>query len=116
MHKQNYNESCLVSVCVPGQRKDILDRGQFQYMAFGACTISPKLNIMLPYMNVLIPGVHYVECKYDYSDLIEKIEWCRQNRAECIEIGQNVKKLFHAASTPYAIWTWMQRMLSKEKE
>lgn len=106
--------SCLVSVCVPGQRNDILDRGQFQYMAFGACTISPRLNIILPYMKFLEPGVHYIECTEDYSDLIEKIEWCKGNREMCIQIGQNAKKLFSETSTPSAIWTWMEGIITKE--
>lgn len=104
---------CLVSVCVPGQRNDILDRGQFQYMAFGACTISPKLKIVLPYMRDVLPRVHYVECADDYSDLIEKIEWCKEHRLECVRIGWSAKKLFSETSTPDAIWRWMCMVLNK---
>lgn len=99
--------SCLIRVCVPGQRNDILDRGQFQYMAFGACTISPKLNTILPYMKKLEPGIHYIECTGDYSNLIEKIEWCKQHRGECVQIGRRVKKLFSETCTPDALWQWM---------
>lgn len=106
---------CLVSVCVPGQRKDILDRGQFQYMAFGACTISPRLNIVLPYMKKVEPGIHYIECADDYSDLVEIIELCKHNRAKCIQVGQNAKKLFSETSVPNAIWQWMNIILKKEK-
>lgn len=106
--------SCLVSICVPGQREDILDIGQFQYMAFGACTVSPQLTIMLPYMVDLVSGIHYVECARDYSDLIEKIEWCKQHRAECIQIGKNVKRLFYKTCTPSAVWTWMEGIITKK--
>lgn len=102
---------CLVSICVPGQRNDILDRGQFQYMAFGACTVSPKLNMTLPFMRDVLPGVHYVECADDYSDLIEKIEWCKEHRSACVRIGWSAKKLFLKTSTPNAIWRWMCRVL-----
>jgi len=106
---------CLVSVCVPGARNDILDRGQFQYMAFGACTLSPKLNIIMPYMKKPESGIHYVECASDYSNLIEKIEWCKQNRTECIEIGQNAKRLFLEICIPSAIWRWMSIIMKEPK-
>lgn len=105
---------CLVSICVPGQREDILDRGQFQQIAFGACTVSPRLNIVLPHMRELEPGVHYVECASDYSDLIDKIEWCKDHRAVCREIGQSAKNLFSETSVPNAIWYWMYKALEEE--
>lgn len=37
----------------------------------------------------LIPGVHYVEVKRDFSDLEEKIQWCRENDDRCMEIARN---------------------------
>ena len=87
-------------VCVPGARNNMLDRGQSQQMAFGACTISPKLVTRLSYHGMLIPGVHYVECKSDYSDLIEKANWVINNRSKAIKIGNAAKKLFSETSTP----------------
>lgn len=105
---------CLVSVCVPGARNDMLDRGQGQYMFLGACTISPKLVTVLSYNKDLIPGVHYVECKPDYSDLIEKIEWVRNNKAEAIKIGQNAKNLFLETSTPEKQIQWIKKCLNNE--
>ena len=107
---------CLVSVCVPGQRGTILDRGQFQYMAFGACTISPRLNIVLPNMVEPEPGVHYIECANKFSDLIEKVEWCKSHRDECIQIGQNAKRLFKENCTPVAVWEWMNKALDKVRQ
>lgn len=103
--------NCLVSVCVPGARNDILDRGQLQYMAFGACTISPELDITLSYWLKPEPNKHYVVCADDYSDLIEKIEWCRDNHDKCREIGAVAKALFQAACTPDKIWKWINQCL-----
>lgn len=37
----------------------------------------------------LIPGVHYVEVKEDFTDLKETIEWCKNNDARCKEIANN---------------------------
>ena len=103
---------CLVSVCVPGATNNMLDRGQWQYMAFGCCTISPILPELLPFDKKLIPDVHYIRCKDDYSDLLEKIEWCKQNREKCIEIGRNAKKLFLETSTPEKIVEWVTLKLN----
>jgi len=109
-------KNCLVSVCVPGARDDILDRGQLQYWAFGACTISPKINIVLPWGQSPQPGVHYVECAADHSDIIEKIEWCRSNRDACRRIGAAAKELFIACCVPQAVWKWIEHCAAKGKE
>lgn len=103
--------NCLISVCVPGARNDILDRGQFQYMAFGACTISPPLDVMLPFWRQPQAGTHYLACSPDYSDLIDVIEHCREEREECWMIGQRAKELFLSTSTPDKIWKWINQCL-----
>ena len=104
---------CLVSVCIPGARNDILDRGQIQYMAFGCCTISPEIKCVLPWHKKLESNVHFVECNPDYSDIVEKIEWCKENRLICIQIGQNAKRLFDKTSLPIRIWEWMRLFMEK---
>ena len=103
--------SCMVSVCVPGARNDMLDRGQGQYMFLGACTISPKLITILSWDEPLVSGVHYVECKADYSDLIEKIEWCRNNKQACIDIGSNARQLFKKTSLPIRQIEWIKKCI-----
>ena len=100
-------------VCVPGARNNMLDRGQGQQMFFGACTISPKLNTRLSYHGMLIPGVHYVECKPDYSDLIEKVNWVRKNKAEAIQIGNAARKLFLETSTPEKQVEWIRKCINR---
>jgi len=40
----------------------------------------------------LIPDYHYVLLKNDFSDLLEKFEWCRQNQGKCKEIVRNSNK------------------------
>jgi len=98
---------CLVHVFVPGARNDILDRAHLQYLAFGCCTISPKINDVLSYNRELVPGIHYIECLSDYSDLIKRTEWCKSNRNTCVEIGRNAKKLFEETCTPNKLWDWV---------
>lgn len=101
----------LVSVCVPGARIDILDRGQLQYMAFGACTISPKLYIELPFGESLLPNVHYLECAADWSDLVQKIEWARCHSDTCVRIGESAKALFRKTMTAHALFRWIDHCL-----
>jgi len=103
----------LVSVCVPGARNDMLDRGQCQYMGLGACTISPRLNTRLSRGERLIPGTHYIECKPDYSDLLEKIEWVRDNQNAAIQIGQAAKDIFQRTSIPKIQIRWINECLNK---
>jgi len=103
--------SCLVSVCVPGARLDILDRSQFQYWAFGAVTISPPLEIVLPYWETPIEGVHYVPCDPDFEDVLDAVEDCRNNREGCLLMGKKAKELFMRTSTPVKIWAWIDKCL-----
>jgi hypothetical protein len=50
----------------------------------------------------LVAGYHYVEVSRDFSDLPEKIEWCRAHDDECRQIAENGKefmKQFQNAET-----------------
>jgi len=107
-------ERSLVAVCVPGARNDILDRGQLQLWAFGMCTISPRLEIVLPWWEKPEPGRHYIKCAGDYSDLIDRIEWCRANRDACHKIGTEAKALFGRACAPGRVRRWMEYCLLEE--
>lgn len=37
----------------------------------------------------LLPDVHYVECKPDFSDFLDLVEWCRSNDEKCKKIAEN---------------------------
>ena len=104
-------KTSLLAMCVPGARNDILDRGQFQLMAFGGCTVSPPLDIMLPYWKKPEPNIHYLACAEDYSDLYKVIDWAYENRENLVKIGQNAKKLFLETSTPEKVWAWIDQCL-----
>lgn len=41
------------------------------------------------FSDFLIPGMHFVEIKYDMSDLLEKVEWVRNNDREAKRIALN---------------------------
>lgn len=115
-HQEDYWKlinNCLVHVFVPGCYNNMLDRGHIQYLAFGCCTIAPRILDLLPWDKELIPGTHYIECKTDYSDVIEKVEWSKKHRDVCIEIGRNAQKLFEDSCTPEKLWQWILHNISK---
>lgn len=99
--------NCLAHVFVPGCRNDMIDRGHIQYLGFGCCTIAPPIVDILPFNEGLVPGVHYIQCNSDYSNLVEKIEWCKNNRKKCVDIGENAKQLFSKTCTPQVLWKWI---------
>jgi hypothetical protein len=103
---------CLVSVFVPGQNNNMLDRAHTQFLAFGCCTISPNLPEILPYNNSLIPDTHYIKCADDYSDLTAKIDWCKEHRDKCLEIGNNAKLLFRKNLTQPKLIEWIKQNIS----
>ena len=51
----------------------------------------------------MIPGVHYLEVKWDWSDLVENVTWCFENDEECEMIGKMGQ-------------CWMRRFLDEERE
>jgi hypothetical protein len=104
----------LVGVCVPGFCNQILDRGQLQWMALGACTISPMLCDQLPYW-ANFTSQHYIRCNSDYSDLVEIIQWCKANPDKCIEKGRQAKALFERTCTPVAAMGWVEKCLAECK-
>ena len=105
------HNDCLVAVVVPGARNDMLDRGHFEEMGLGICIICPEIVTVLLRNLVLEPFKHYVPVEPDYSDLIEKIEWCKQHRDECIHIGNQARILFDKVANPHKYWTYIREIL-----
>jgi hypothetical protein len=91
-------DKCKASIHVPGAREDMLDRAQLQLMGFGIPTISPKLNSWLSYNIKPIANIHYIECKNDYSDLVEIIK--NLDDLFLLSISNNSLLLFEETSTP----------------
>jgi len=107
----NEVNKCLVSIHVPGFCNNSLDRGQLQLMAFGCCTISPYLPEILPFGHSVTPGVHYIQCKDDYTNLTELINYCNNNTEKCLDIGNNAKQLFNHSSDVTSLSEWIEEKL-----
>ena len=42
--------------------------------------------------STLIPNYHYILLKDDYSNVLEKVEWCNKNPEKCIQIIKNANQ------------------------
>jgi hypothetical protein len=100
-------EKALCMVHVPGARCDIADRSVLQYMAFGCPVVMPRVNLHLPRYTTLKPGVHYVECAGDFSDVLEQIKWVRENREAATVLGANAKRMFMSNLVPRMMVEYM---------
>jgi hypothetical protein len=111
MHWWKLNEKCLVAVHVPGARNDMLDRGQLELMGLGVCVLSPEIVTVIGRHQVLEPFKHYVPVDPNYSNICEQIEWCRNHRRDCVEIGLNARLLFDSIVPPIEYWRYVKEIL-----
>ena len=68
------------------------------------------------YSDMLIPGTHYIPIKSDLSDLIEQIQWCRSNDAQCQQIAENAKMFYETYLQKDGILDYMQKTLVNLKK
>ena len=107
--KQATDTAC--AVFVPGARNNMLDKGHLQYMGLGVCTVSPGISTMFPRFVPMVNGEHYVQCSGDYSDLVEKVQWCLDNPKECLRIGKNARGLFDQNCLPKKAVEWVEEVM-----
>tara|TARA_R110000796_G_C14504140_1_gene429189 strand:- start:188 stop:1201 length:1014 start_codon:yes stop_codon:yes gene_type:complete len=65
----------------------------FEIIQFGSVMIKPDMDKVLTHPNIYIPNETYIPCSLDWSDLIEKVEWVKENPKQCKEITKNARKL-----------------------
>lgn len=92
-------------------------------MSMGCCILLVKSKIPVEsslgwkmwFSHLLKPYVHYVPVKSDLSDLIEKIQWCRDNDEKCKEISIEALKFYQTYLTRESILDYMQNLMVKLK-
>lgn len=66
------------------------DSGINWKLRMNSVVLMPKPTIASWLMeDTLVPGVHYVQLKDDFTDLTDKIDWCNDNQDKCEEIIHN---------------------------
>ena len=105
------NRNALTSICVPGNRNTMIDRGQLELMGLGVCTISPELDTFLCHNQKPIPDVHYIKCSEDYSNLGEKIKMLQKDKKLSKQIGDNARDFFDTYYKPDKYLEWIIKRL-----
>ena len=70
------------------------------------------------FSDMLIDGFHYISIKSDLSNLIEKIDWCRDHDAECKKIAENALTFHKNYLTKEGIFNYLTDkfvMINKNK-
>lgn len=101
----------LCYVHVPGSTENMIDRGWAQMLAMGVPVVSPPMHDYLGPGGPPLAGVHYLACRDDYADLIEKVDWCEANREEAFRVGVAGREFFLAQATPVPIWGMVKARL-----
>ena len=101
------HENCLAAVCVPGATNNMVDRGHMELIGLGVCTVSPELVTVFPNRLQLTPGVHYIKCADDYSDLVPILQDLLANPEKCRAVGKAAKNFYQQHYTPENYWKWI---------
>jgi len=72
----------------------------FEIIQFGSVMIKPNMDDVITYPNIYKPYETYIPCALDWSDLIEKVEWVKDNVDQCNEIVENAR---HTVKKAYSI-------------
>jgi len=74
-------------------------------------------DFLLPFGDTYDETVaHYVPLKADLSDLIEKIQWCRDNDKKCEQIAKNALTFFKKYLQKDGVLQYMQKILINLKK
>lgn len=101
------HQHCLAAVCVPGATNNMVDRGHAELLGLGVCTISPKLHTVFPWHNQLVPDTHYIQCRDDYSDLVDILQWLVVDTSRSKLIGRQAQQFYESYYTPQQYWNWI---------
>ena len=71
----------------------------FEIIKFGSIMIKPDMSRILTSPNIYIPYETYIPCALDWSDLIEKIEWVKDNPTACEEMVEKSRKILKESYT-----------------
>ena len=79
----------------------------FEAMQFGTIILKPDQSKVDSFPNMMIEDETYIPCKYDWSDLEEKIDYILGNFNELNEkLNFNIRKLFKEQYTYETLCTY----------
>jgi len=87
----------------------------FEIIQFGSVMIKPDMSKVITHPNIYIPYETYIPCNLDWSDLIEKIEWVKNNPKKCKEITENARRVVKESYTTENLLLYWYNMVSTFK-
>ena len=85
-------------------------------MSTGSVILLQDSKYRVWFRKYLQPYKHYVPIKEDLSDLIEQIQWCRDNDDKCKEIAYNAKVFYNTYLTKKGILDFVQLLFISIKK
>ena len=80
-------------------------------MSMGCCILLVDSKYKLWFRDMLKPMVHYVPVKDDLSDLIQQIQWCRDNDEKCSNIAKNARNFYIQYLQQDGILDYLQKLI-----
>ena len=87
----------------------------FEIIRFGSIMIKPDMSKVITHPNIYIPYETYIPCALDWSDLIEKINWVKDNPKQCKEIIENARRIMKESYTIENLLLYWYNMISTFK-
>jgi serine/threonine protein kinase len=80
-------------------------------MMYGSVLLVAQSEWNMWYKKFMIEYVHYVPIKGDLSDLLDKIEWCKNNDVKCEEISENLLEFHKQYLSKNSILRFLQKKI-----
>lgn len=78
-------------------------------LSFGSVILMVDSDWKLWFSRMLMPWVHYVPVKSDLSDLIEKVQWCKENDNKCVEIAKEALEFYNTYLSMNGVLDYLQK-------
>lgn len=84
-------------------------------MNMGCCIllVDSQYGWKMWFFDKLIAYTHYVPVKADLSDLIQQIQWCRENDDQCSQIADNARQFYKEWLSRDSILDYLQSTIIK---
>lgn len=81
-------------------------------LAYNSVILLVKSEFYIWHQPLLKEWIHYVPVKSDLSDVMEKIEWCKNNDDKCKIIAKNARDFFKKYINTNSIYDYMEIILN----
>ena len=77
----------------------------------GSVIFIPQSKYVLWFSHKLIPWKHYIPIDNDLGNLLEMVQWCKENDTQCQQIAQNAKSFYNTNFSKKAILKHVEQSL-----